>query len=667
LLVEAYLFSQFVNGIFNYSLAVSDSATKLVTVSLKHNVVFNASNPFDCRVPVFFVVLSYWTGQDQRIVNIGGTSEQYEYVGQYEQLNFTATCGPGSFVNISSVVMGNSTALYNFLISLPSTSTQLCSRCSLGSASTSDTVSFCPNCTAGTFANVSNTNCVPCPSGMWSRAGSHAACQACSTGAASTREGDHCVTLLFLNPPPSTVVSGILNKIPAVALVDVFDSAIVRRSGAIFIQLQCRLPGCQTDSSAEFDLITVSLSIVNGSSVATGTFLSESSQLKVGQGFVWRLYTLQEPGTLATSNINAPQYAYQVMFLGGAASIIAASPTQVASVGGTAVSITSVWKVNARLSDSFSNNSAYCIFDFIGNFSADASNTTNFSAPSLVRKERIRVIDASETVKICLTPAIPAFHYANLTIVLQDGRTSQAPFSLESVCHNNFYVNSSQCHPCPVSSAGRSSNILINAKDVELCVCDAGSYGTFGAFCRFCPRPSSLPSPPFICNSSNIRYPVVAPGYWVDYSLLQRCDPDSATCIAVTTCAFGARACPGGGEKLCTQTEEECYQGKGCSLCCPLYYNENNACFKCPDTTQTTSLLAAVAVVCIVLAVLMSSVSSPAFMQTSAYSFLLCCDVKSNYIVLMSFAVKYFVILSSFFQQVFSVKVRAQRIAKAKL
>jgi hypothetical protein len=78
-------------------------------------------------------------------------------------------------------------------------------------------------------------------------------------------------------------------------------------------------------------------------------------------------------------------------------------------------------------------------------------------------------------------------------------------------------------------------------------------------------------------------------------------------------------------------------------------------------------LLAAVAVVCIVLAVLMSSVSSPAFMQTSAYSFLLCCDVKSNYIVLMSFAVKYFVILSSFFQQVFSVKVRAQRIAKAKL
>ena len=223
----------------------------------------------------------------------------------------------------------------------------------------------------------------------------------------------------------------------------------------------------------------------------------------------------------------------------------------------------------------------------------------------------------SETVKICLNPAISAFSFANLTIVLQDGRVSPTPFLLESVCHNSFYINGSQCQSCPVSSAGRSSNDLINAESVELCVCSIGSYGTFGKFCRFCPAPSSLRSPPFICNSSNLRYPVVAPGYWVDYSMLPRCDAISATCSAVLTCAFGARACPGGGEKMCTQSDDECYEGSGCSNCCPMYYNENNACFKCPDSSQSIALLAVVAVFCFILAVLMSSVSSPSFTHSS--------------------------------------------------
>jgi len=151
-------------------------------------------------------------------------------------------------------------------------------------------------------------------------------------------------------------------------------------------------------------------------------------------------------------------------------------------------------------------------------------------------------------------------------------------------------------------------------------VCSEGSYGTYGKFCRFCPKPSSLPSEPFVCNSSNLLWPVVAPGYWVDFSLLSRCDQTSATCVAVTTCAFGTRACPGGGEKSCTQSDAECYEGKGCSNCCPMYYNENSACFKCPDSSQTTALLAAVATVCFILAVLTSSVSSPQFTQSSKCS-----------------------------------------------
>ncbi len=586
----------------------------------KNQATFNSTDHFGCRVPVFFVALSPWTGPAQRIVFIGGSSGQYEYVGQQIQLNVSATCFHGTFINISSTVLKNMTALYNFLVPLASSS-QLCSKCSIGSSSASfDTVSFCSNCTAGTFADLNNTKCSPCPDGMWSRVGTQAACQECSSGAATTREQDHCATFRFLHPPPPTVVSGVFNKIPPVALVDVFNSAIIQRSGTVSIQLQCQLPRCQTDLISEFSLITTTLSIVNGSSVAADFFLLETSQIKIGTGFVWRIFTLQEQNTLTNSNLNTFQSLFNVMFLGVAATIGSVSPTQVASVGGTALTVTSAWKLSPRILNEFVNDSAFCVFDFIG--SAKLSNSTYSNFPqnaslNVLRQERILATGASEVVKICAAPAILEFTYANLSIVMQDGRMSTTPFALKSVCHNNFYINGSKCISCPASLMGRSSNDLIDAESVEHCVCSIGSYGTFGEFCRFCPMPSSYRSPPFICNSSNLRYPVVASGFWVDFSLLSQCDAVSATCAAVTTCAFGARACPGGGEKNCTQSDEECYEGVGCSNCCPMYYNENNACFKCPDSSQSIALLAVVGVICFILAVLMSSVSSPSFTQSS--------------------------------------------------
>lgn len=480
-----------------------------------------------------------------------------------------------------------------------------------GTSSTSDTVSFCPNCTGGTFANANNTECLQCPVGTWSRTGMQGACQACSLNATTTREQDHCVTLQFLNSPPLTMVSGAPNILPSVALVDFFDSTIVSRSGLVSIQLQCILPGCQTDSNAEFNLVTRSLYVTNGSSPSAEVFFLESSQIKIGTGFVWRIFTTQEPLSLASSNIDTLQSSYRIIFLGGAASISEVMPTQVASAGGSDVTVFSIWKLSPRIQSVFVNDSAFCVFHFVDSTNASVSD-------NLMKSERIPALATSqETAKTCKTPVIPEFSFANLTIVLQDGRQSTTSFLLQSVCHNNYYLNASKCQPCPVSSFGHSSNTLINAASVEHCVCSAGSYGTHGEFCRFCPAPSSLPSSPFMCISSNLRYPVVSPGYWADFSLLSRCSKDAAICPAVITCAFGDRACPGGGEKVCTQRDEECYQGKGCTNCCPAYYNENNACFKCPDSSQTTALLAVVGVFCIILAVLMSSLSSPSFTQSS--------------------------------------------------
>ncbi len=532
---------------------------------------------------------------------IGGFSAQYAFVGQRVMLSVAATCNAGYFINISSSMLRDVTGLYNFLHSVAS-STQLCSQCSPGAISSSDTMSFCRNCTGGTFANSNNTDCLQCPVGTWSRSGMQGACQSCIH--ATTREQNHCVTLQFMHPPPLSVVSGALNRIPAVMLIDAFDASIVPRSGLVSVQLQCRLPGCQTDSSAEFNLVTSSVYIANGLSAASELFFLEYSQLKIGTGLVWSIFTEQEPLSLANSNIESQQSSYPIMFLGGAVSISEVTPTQVASVGGSVVRVFSIWNLHPRLQSIFVNDSAFCVFEFVSDM-------------AFKRERAAADATTQDTVKTCTTPAIPEFSYVNLSIVLQDGRQSTSPFLLQSVCHNNYYLNTSKCQPCPVSSFGHSSNTLINAISVENCVCSVGSYGTYGAFCRFCPAPSSMPSPPFICNSSNLRYPVVAPGYWADFSLLSQCEKDAAMCPAVVTCAFGARACPGGGEKTCTQREDECYQDKGCTNCCPMYYNEMNACFKCPDSTQTTALLAVVAIFCVVLAVLMSSISSPSFNQSS--------------------------------------------------
>jgi hypothetical protein len=621
---------QFVSGTIVYWLT-SPNQTVSVMDALQHSVLFDRNRLNDSKVTPFFVGISRWTSQTMQTqtVLIGAKSSQYHFVGSYVQLVASFNCRPGFYVNISQDILENTTKSYEFLMTR-SLNTDICSRCVLGTYSLPDTTGRCPNCTAGTFSNLNNTECIFCPNNTWSIAGS-ASCQTCETNT-TTRERDHCTTLKFLTPPPQSVVSGIANTLPAIALVDVFGSVLLQRSGIVQVRLQCTPPACFTDLNAAFDLITMSIEVVNGStSVAQFVFI-DNNQIKVGTGFIWRVFTLQDFGAFGHSIpiLDIAMSSYPVMFLGASPFIQNVLPTQIASVGKTQLTITSVWNLIPRISDAFVNESAFCVFRFSRKISMNSSDPTSStlsgnesaSVESLLFLEvRSPISDLSDaSFKTCATPPIPEFSLANISIVFRDGRRSSNAFVLESVCHHNFYViNGSKCHECPVSSTGSSTNSLINAHSVQSCVCSAGSYGSFGDKCRFCPKPSSLPSPPFICNISNLQYPIVAPGYWVDYSLLSRCEATSATCIAVTTCAFGPRACPGGGEKLCTQTELECYEGKGCTNCCPLFYNENSACFKCPDSSQTTALLAVVALVCFILAVLMSSVSSPQFTQSSKY------------------------------------------------
>jgi hypothetical protein len=437
-------------------------------------VDFNSNLAYESTVPPFFVLVSAWSIQKSRIVLIGASSKVFDYVGQYVQLNVSATCSSGFYVNISKELVENLTFLYHFLIHLNPNS-NLCVKCVKGTFSTPDTVVQCTNCSAGTFSNSNNTACVRCPSGTWSKDGMHEKCLPCD-GGVTTREQDCCATLKFLYPPQLSMISEVSNQLSTIALMDVYESSVVKRSGSIFAQLQCRRPGCQTELNADFDLLTVPLEIANGSTTKEAVTFSERSPIKVGTGFTWRLFTAQNPGNLVSSIIDAQETSYSVAFVGVPPSLRSVEPTEIASVGGTVLSISSTWKLIPGILKAFPNGTALCVFSFIGNY--DNVHASNFNISSF-REERVQAIDTSdETVKICATPAVPEFSFANVSIILQDGRRSSESFLLLSVCHNNFYINASKCSSCPVSSKGESTNSAINAPSIEHCLCAAASYGT---------------------------------------------------------------------------------------------------------------------------------------------------------------------------------------------
>jgi hypothetical protein len=417
--------------------------------------------------------------------------------------------------------------------------------------------------------------------------------------------------LKFAEPPPSIVFSedsqGVL---PAVVLVDVDGNVVRERSGSISAVLQCSSL-CDSElfaSLPNYDLIPAfSLSIVNGVSARLPLYFSENSQGKLGMKYVWQLSSSQDNGPASKTIPAVSAFFYNISFM-GSAPVYKVAPTIVASAGGSLLTVQGEWALPARFRQFF-NSSASCEFELVGNTAA---------ASVSVQSAAVDTLDVN--AKTCRTPSIPEFTLANLTMVFQDGRRRRVAAALSSVCHHGFYVDAGKCVRCPSTSLGRSTNTAMNAPSLQDCVCDVGSYGTHGPNCKLCPKPASLSPLPFICNSTNMRYPVVVPGYWVDFSLLPNCVGSvSAPCDAVKMCAFGDRACPGGGDKSCIQNEVECYEGVACTTCCTMFYLENEVCTRCPDSSQTAVILAVVGTVCIVAAALTTSSPSPSLMHSFKY------------------------------------------------
>jgi Leucine-rich repeat (LRR) protein len=120
---------------------------------------------------------------------------------------------------------------------------------------------------------------------------------------------------------------------------------------------------------------------------------------------------------------------------------------------------------------------------------------------------------------------------------------------------------STSCISCPENARV----LLLGAKYVTDCICNEGYYGQPGGPCFECP-------PGGRCPGNGERWPLTAPGYWVDEtgdpSSFFLCQPAEA-CLGYTpagnaTCSLG-------------------YAGRVCGACLPLqYYRLQSRCVKCP-------------------------------------------------------------------------------------
>jgi hypothetical protein len=365
----------------------------------------------------------------------------------------------------------------------------------------------------------------------------------------------------------------------------------------VYVALACVPPGCVTDASNAFDLFTTTVLLIDGTSTAATFTFVETSGARTGTGFTWRI-TCDANASLPYMNV----FRATTMFLGTPPVITAVFPTTLSFLGSTIVTVTTAWSPASHIAIP-PNSNASCVFSYLHPVSDFVSSIATKAT-------------GDDRSKTCVSPAIPEFALANLSVTLQDGRRSQTPFRIVSSCPNSYYVeNATKCVHCPDSAAGSSFNELTNAPSVQSCRCGVGSYGTFGYGCKRCPPRLKG----FNCSSPDQPLPIINPGFWGDSSLLPKCDVQADACPAIATCPYGEKACPGGADKLCTTRDDACYEGRACVRCCPKFYLESQSCIPCPDQSTLTLILAIVCVVVVILAIFVSTASSPSATQSTKY------------------------------------------------
>ncbi len=579
-------------------------------------VFAQASNPNSSLVPNFYIRIDEISSNGV-LAFVSANSSSLPFIGRPLSLSVFPGCSSGFFINVSKSDTNRFEQLQSMLSLMRQRSWPLCIQCAPGTFSRADHIGLCPACPAGTYSSLNHTSCETCTGNTWSPSGLQGACFACDANFSATAEHDNCITLDFAHAPPLEIASSVPFLISPILVRSSVSVPVGFRNGQAKVSVECQPPACKTDFSGAFVLFSTDISIFNSSSPQLPQSIIENSPSKTGSGFSWMLYVFNSSGSsIPTMTV---KLGMRTSFLGALPSISSVKPSRISFLGGTVVSVECVWgaPTNYILPP---NRTASCIFWFLPSSNSSSSSIIRVSVPAI----------GDDRVKVCVAPAVPAFMFANLSVVLQDSRPSGNIVAIESICPHSYFVDGTGCSPCPRSVGGSSFNQILNAESVRLCRCSSGSYGSHGSNCRRCPE-----LPGFNCTISDLALPIINPGFYGDYSLLSSCSWQDTSCSAVATCPFGPAACPGGGDKVCTQNDVNCYDGRACSRCCALFYLESGNCIRCPDSNTLSLIFAGMCVAVILIAVFVSTSSSPSFGQST----------------------KYFVIGLNFFQGIVTVKL----------
>jgi hypothetical protein len=615
-----------VNGSVSFALSAVDSAAKFIAPSV-FNIAYQTDNVTSSLLPPFFIADVQWNATSNikaiSVIAVGVGTAPLVFTGSAINVIVSPVCLPGQFVNLGSLdFLHNESLIFDYVIT---NNSSLCIGCPLGTASNQELMR-CLTCTAGTFAEDNNTVCLPCVGNTWSNAGTQSACLPCLPGFVAATAHDKCISLVFSAPPPVTLTSLTPFDLPPVIAVDNFNRP-VRVNGVVSLSLSCVLSDCSAVRKGT--MLQATGSFRNGSVLFDRQVTFDESDSAIGSGYSWVLESSSLSEVLPLNSVTLSVSTLQsntTSLLGPLPLVRDVAPLIVPFSGNVSISITStVWNVLSRMKPLVLDRTAACRFAL---WERDRDrpmlNVTIYTGEARPSPGGI------ENTRICVVPEAPPLSVWNVSVILADGRSSSNSIQIDVVCPHSYYLQNKSCMPCPSDENGRSFNEVNNAPSIESCRCSPGSYGTFGSGCMRC-----APLEGFDCSLPDQAVPIIRPGYYGDYSLLPSCGWKSQACAALQTCPFGSRACPGGGDKLCTDTEGECYTGRACTQCCSMFYLENSICNKCPDASTSNTILAAMAAVACGVALVLALSSSPSFTQS----------------------IKYFILGMNFFQNLVSIKL----------
>lgn len=430
-------------------------------------------------------------------------------------------------------------------------------------------------------------------------------CQLCSQPKFNswTLDSLDCFTVVFPTNG-SSVTSGSPLELSNIAVYTDSGRLAIKTNGWA-VQLYLLKVG---ESHAQNSAVNIKLNVIDGI-CASATVVPLYIAFPSSDCF-WKLQLMVaniNQSSTPVFEVSLPSALGNVSLLDFSPVITAVYPTALSSSGEPLILLIGAFPANSLSRTFFSNRSLFSI----RNNSCILLPLANAQLAPVIIPAFNSTFNATHIILQCnmlqlQPPILPYSRYAP-GMLLHDGRDSRATLSIEFYCPSGFRINnvSSQCTICPEGSSSTGINVVSDPP----CYCNVGYYGAFDK-CKKCPKAEG-----FLCDTVGAPYPTIRPGFFVDYSQLDKCSPFDSICPAITKCPV-PEACPGLGEKQCLQTSDFCYSNAsaGCIKCCEGFYSSSLKCIPCPSNNIVLILVIAM-IALILFAFFSASIDFPPFLS----------------------------------------------------